>query len=197
MVMEAGTPSAPNRFMALLGVDTRFVLPDISMPSCSVEDSWTRPVRRLLRNAAVPFYRIQIAQLPVNNIVEEPSEECEQLSPSHSSASSESSILLQSTRSEHGEEDSGRGTCASPSVLCYDGECDISDDEVEDDEIEEDQRRAERPWQGGCVVEPLTDMELEYIEEAHRNSKFLDVYSEPSLRFVSIPAYSFVLPRIT
>uniref|UniRef100_A0A7I4XUX5 polynucleotide adenylyltransferase n=1 Tax=Haemonchus contortus TaxID=6289 RepID=A0A7I4XUX5_HAECO len=194
MVLEAKVPSASNRFMASLGVDTRFVLPDISMPSCSVEDSWSRPVRRLLRNAAVPFYRIPIAQIPLNSVVEQP-EECEQLSPSHSSACSDSSIL-QSSRSEHGEEDSGRGTCASPSALCCDDECDISDVEVGDDEIEEDRRHVERPWQRGCVVEPLTDMELEYIEQAHRYSKFLEVYSEPSLRFVSLPAYSFVLPRI-
>ncbi|KAL6732124.1 hypothetical protein Aduo_002919 [Ancylostoma duodenale] len=193
--------SASSRYMAALGVDTRFVLPDISMPSCSVEDSWSKPVRRLLRNPAAPFYRHPITQLPVNYVVqeqpptepvelEEEEEEREQLSPLHSCASSDSSILQPC---EHGEEDSGRGTCASSGAPCCDVECDLSDvDEEEESPIDEQPDG----WSGGCVVEPMTEGELEYVERAHRYSRFLEVYSEPSLRFVTVPPYSFVLPRI-
>lgn len=220
MVVEANAPAMQNRFMPAIGVETRFVLPDISMPSCSIEDSWSRPVRRLLKNGAVPFCRTVVTQLPVSSamspvvfqmpvctsvspMMSAPTEEgeCDQLSSARSIASSDSSILQ--SRSEHGEEDSGRGTCTSPSALCCgDDECDLSDVEVEGTEGEEgreeeiQQLEQRDQWQGGCVVEALTEMEMDYVERAHRNSRFLDVYSEPSLRFVSIPQYSFVLPII-
>ncbi|KHJ96069.1 PAP/25A associated domain protein [Oesophagostomum dentatum] len=192
--------SASSRYMAALGVDTRFVLPDVSMPSCSVEDSWSKPVRRLLRNPAAPFYRHPITQLPatyvfhpkpMEEIEEEEDEEREQLSSQRSCASSDSSILQPCT--EHSEEDSGRGTCASSGAPCCDPDCELSDvDEEQEPPVEEQPCE----WNVGCVVEPMTESELDYVERAHRYSKFLDVYSEPSLRFVAVPPYSFVLPRI-
>ncbi|VDM70978.1 unnamed protein product [Strongylus vulgaris] len=196
--------STSSRYMAALGVDTRFVLPDISMPSCSVEDSWSKPVRRLLRNPEAPFYRHPITQLPATYLTqqnpplqvaeEEEEEERERLSPLHSCAGSDSASSILQPCGEHSEEDSGRGTCASSGAPYCDVECDLSDvDEAEEPHIDDEQPCE---WSGGCVVEPMTDSELDYVERAHRNSKFLEVYSEPSLRFVTVPPYSFVLPRI-
>lgn len=171
-------------------MNLRFVVPGISIPSCSVEDSWSRPIRRLLKNHAVPFYRYSISQLVMNCRKVQP--HIEQPSLSQPCASSDSFILQFDC--EHEEEDSGWGTCSSQATThCCIGECDNSDVEVENgEEKEEDYGQ----WKSSCVIEPMTDLELDYIERAHRHSRFLEVYMEPSLRFFAGPPYAFVLPKI-
>ncbi|KAJ1366341.1 hypothetical protein KIN20_026981 [Parelaphostrongylus tenuis] len=172
----------------LPNTNLRFVIPGVSIPSCSVEDSWSRPVRRLLKNQAVPFYCYSFSQLMVNYHKVQP-----QIAlPSASQSCANNDPFMLEFDCEHEEEESGWGTCSSRTTGCV-NECDISDVEVEHDE---EQLGDYGHWERSCVIEPLTNTELNYIERAHRYSRFLKVYKEPSLRFFAGPPCAFVLPKI-
>lgn len=100
---------------------------------------------------------------------------CSGLSPMDSGASTSSSTgtsLTPSTEEDYSE--SGDSIC----------------ERIEELEIEDEKRL----WIE--KVERMTDEELEYVERAHRKSRILDIYKEPSLRFYTFPSVRFVLPVV-
>uniref|UniRef100_A0A1I7X8F6 MULE domain-containing protein n=1 Tax=Heterorhabditis bacteriophora TaxID=37862 RepID=A0A1I7X8F6_HETBA len=174
--------SSPTSRSSVGPVITRSMLPDIPMPLCSLTDSWSRLLQRLLHNKQLSLLSANRSQVILDF------EETDYKSPEVYSQN-DSTTQRDEIKEESEQVMARTNNCASPTTPWSDEDIELISvvDEVESPSL--------HPWLD--QVAPMSDVELAYVERAFRDCHILDIYREPSLRFVAMPPVCFVTPRIS